>query len=45
MNATPLPSQATIVAPEQALMIKPDYAPAQRQLARFKVVPRGTPTQ
>jgi len=23
----------------QALMIKPDYAPAQRQLARFKVVP------
>ena len=29
----------------QALMIKPDYAPAQRQLARFKVVPvtRGRP--
>ena len=23
----------------QALMIKPDYAPAERQLARFKVVP------
>ena len=30
---------------KQALMIKPDYAPAQRQLARFKVVPKGTPTQ
>ena len=25
----------------QALAIKPDYAPAQRQLARFKVVPPG----
>ena len=24
---------------KQALAIKPDYAPAQRQLARFKVVP------
>jgi tetratricopeptide (TPR) repeat protein len=30
---------------KQALMIKPDYGPAQRQLARFKVVPKGTPTQ
>ncbi len=30
---------------KQALMIKPDYAPAQRQLARFKVVPKGTQTQ
>jgi len=29
----------------QALMIKPDYAPAQRQLERFKVVPRSTQTQ
>lgn len=29
----------------QALRIKPDYAPAQRQLERFKVVPKGTPTQ
>jgi tetratricopeptide (TPR) repeat protein len=28
-----------------ALMIKPDYAPAQRQLERFKVVPKNTPTQ
>ena len=27
---------------KQALMIKPDYAPAVRQLARFKVVPDGT---
>jgi tetratricopeptide (TPR) repeat protein len=25
---------------KQALAIKPDYAPAQRQLARFKVVPK-----
>lgn len=25
----------------QALAIKPDYAPAERQLARFKVVPAG----
>ena len=30
---------------KQALMIKPDYAPAQRQLERFKVVPRNTQTQ
>jgi len=29
----------------QALRIKPDYGPAQRQLARFKVVPKGTATQ
>jgi tetratricopeptide (TPR) repeat protein len=29
----------------QALKIKPDYAPAQRQLERFKVVPKNTPTQ
>ena len=29
----------------QALMIKPDYGPAQRQLERFKVVPRNTQTQ
>ena len=29
----------------QALMIKPDYAPAQRQLERFKVVPRSTQTR
>ena len=26
---------------QKALAIKPDYAPAQRQLARFKVVPAG----
>ena len=30
---------------KQALMVKPDYAPAQRQLARFKVVPKGAATQ
>ena len=29
----------------QALMIKPDYGPAQRQLERFKVVPKNTQTQ
>jgi tetratricopeptide (TPR) repeat protein len=29
----------------QALRIKPDYAPAQRQLERFKVVPKETATQ
>jgi len=29
----------------QALKIKPDYGPAQRQLERFKVVPKGTATQ
>lgn len=29
----------------QALAIKPDYGPAQRQLERFKVVPKNTPTQ
>ena len=29
----------------QALMIKPDYAPAQRQLERFKLVPKTTQTQ
>jgi len=30
---------------KQALLVKPDYAPAQRQLERFKVVPKRTPTQ
>ena len=30
---------------KQALTIKPGYAPATRELARFKVVPKGTPTQ
>jgi tetratricopeptide (TPR) repeat protein len=30
---------------KQALMVKPDYGPAQRQLARFKVVPKGAATQ
>jgi tetratricopeptide (TPR) repeat protein len=30
---------------KQALMIKPDYAAAQRQLERFKVVPKITATQ
>lgn len=30
---------------KQALMIKPDYAAAQRQLERFKVVPKATATQ
>ncbi len=29
----------------RALTIKPDYAPALRQLERFKVVPKNTPTQ
>jgi tetratricopeptide (TPR) repeat protein len=29
----------------RALMIKPDYAPALRQLERFKVVPKNVPTQ
>jgi tetratricopeptide (TPR) repeat protein len=29
----------------QALRIKPDYGPAQRQLERFKVVTKGTTTQ
>lgn len=29
----------------QALMIKPDYGPAQRQLERFKVVPKNVQTQ
>jgi tetratricopeptide (TPR) repeat protein len=29
----------------RALVIKPDYAPALRQLERFKVVPKSTPTQ
>ncbi len=30
---------------KQALMIKPDYAPAQRQLERFRVVPKDNLTQ
>ncbi len=30
---------------KQALMVKPDYAPAQRQLDRFKVVPKKAATQ
>ncbi len=30
---------------KQALTIKPDYAAAQRQLARFKVVPKNVSTQ
>lgn len=30
---------------KQALLVKPDYAPAQRQLERFKVVPKRTQTQ
>jgi tetratricopeptide (TPR) repeat protein len=30
---------------KRALVIKPDYAPALRQLERFKVVPTNTPTQ
>ena len=30
---------------KQALMIKPDYAAAQRQLARFRVVPKAPATQ
>lgn len=29
----------------RALTIKPDYAPALRQLERFKVVPKSAPTQ
>jgi tetratricopeptide (TPR) repeat protein len=30
---------------KQALMIKPDYAPAQRQLERFRLVPKDNLTQ